>query len=959
MNNLIENFKQILIQNRFSGDFHTDYNNRLLNATDNSIYEVTPEAVIQPKNFDDVQLIFKLANEEEFITLTFTARGGGTGTNGQSLNNGITIDFSRYMDKILDFNPEEKTITVEPGVILTNLNQFLKPHGLFFAPHVSTADRATIGGMIATDAAGKGSLIYGKTSDHILKTKFILANGQVLETSLINENSLDQTIINGNETQKLYKNIIDLLIPVQDEINQVFPPLKRPLSGYNIKKCYQNNQFNLNYLIAGSEGTLGIVSEATLKLIPIPNYKALFVIHYESFHAALKDAEFLIKYNPLAIEVIDEKVQKSAQSLPNWETLAQLLNCKDKTYISNFLELVADSETQLEEQIKILERDLNFNKANFVVIRNNSQINQLWSIRSLAVGLAGKMPGLKKPVAFIEDAIVPPEHLANFVHDLQEYLETEKLNYAMYGHVDVGCIHVRPALNLQDQNERNKIRPITEMVTTLLNKYHGILWGEHGKGFRGEFVPQLFGPVLYKVLCQIKTLFDPLNRLNPGKLTHPDGLALTKIENVPMRGQFDQVIEKPLQEYFDPAILCNGNGACFNQEQTNVMCPSYKVTKDRIHSPKGRAMLTKEWLRHISTKSNKASELAQITFEAMDGCLNCKGCVGKCPTQVSIPELRSKFLDKYHNEFKRRNLKEILLGYIEHIIPVMAKFPSLSNILIHDKLVSKLGLSRLPKFNTAKSLLSIVKELNTPIYKDRSQIKDLSEKSLVIFIDPFIGFFNDKVLIATIEACRLIGYKPLVIYPIPTGKALIVGGFLKKFKLNSKKISNLFEPLFAANIPIISLENTITLMFRDEMKKFGHSLTTRVLTLAEFFKLNLDKFDQIKQNNAITEFRLLPHCTEQAILPSEANNWKDIFSHLGLTLDIKNIGCCGMAGTYGYQTKHQENSKKLFKSHWQNAIISNTLATGFSCRCQVQEQINQVINHPVEILYQQLSNLTA
>lgn len=946
--NIAKAFETALMQSGFTGEFHLDDATRVVNASDNSIYEVLPLAVAQPRDAKDLQLLLNVANQKPFEKLYFCARGGGTGTNGQSLTDGIVIDVSRFMTNILDFNPVDQTITVESGVILSHLNRFLQPHGLFYAPHVSTADRATIGGMIATDAAGKGSLVYGKTGDHLLGLCFMLPDGQVINT--IDDHS---TII----LDTLTKQISALLAPVKDEMNARFPPLKRPLSGYNIRQCYQDDHFDFNYLMAGSEGTLGIIAAAKLKLLPIPKYKILLVVHYSSFLAALDDAQFLIQFQPLAIEVIDEKIQKSAQTLPHWPTFAKWLNSGDKNTISNFVEFVSDSKDVLENKIQQITAALSKKSAHFGVITDPNQINQLWTIRSLAVGLAGKMPGIAKPVAFIEDAIVPPQHLAAFVADLQQALDKRQLTYAMYGHVDVGCIHVRPALNLQHENDRQQIRPITEKVIQLVTKYQGILWGEHGKGYRGEFVPDVFGPILYPILCEIKKIFDPHNRFNPGKLTSPDATPLTRIESVSMRGQFDQIIDANEQEKFKDALLCNGNAACFNQEANNVMCPSYKVTNDRIHSPKGRAMLIKAWLREKSKTKGHDIKAAKAAFDALMGCLNCKGCAGKCPTQVSIPDLRTPFLEEYHRRYKRRSLREFALGHIETILGLAEKMPRLWNFIQQKKLIPGFGLMHVPVFKTPYSLRPLLKKLNVALYDHPQQIKNLSPHTVVIFLDVFTGFLDKTVLIASIQTVQALGYPVAVIYPRVSGKALIVGGFIAQFKANSHQLATLLNPLFAAAIPVVALENTIALLFRDEINKFADPLQGRVLTLGEFLMQSLQRFNSFARSDK-TRYRLLPHCTEQAILPSEADAWKNIFASLGATLEIDNVGCCGMAGMYGHLKENQENSANLFRMHWAAALNNDSviLATGFSCRAQSHIQADKKIVHPVEMIHKWIRN---
>ncbi|MEN9391548.1 MAG: hypothetical protein RL017_846, partial [Pseudomonadota bacterium] len=657
MKNLIATYKNQLIQAGFSGNFMTDLSSRVVNATDNSIYEILPLAIAEPLNTKDVALLLQVASNPSFTALNFTAKGGGTGTNGQALTNSIVIDFSRFMNKIIEFNQNEQWIKVEPGISLIQLNNYLQQYNLFFAPNVSTADRATIGGMIATDAAGKGSLIYGKTSDHVLQLDLVLADGYSFSSEKIDIN----TIANVKE-QEVYNNIINLISSFQDEIQKRFIPLKRALSGYNIRECYQQEQFNLAKLIAGSEGTLALVTGAKLHLTPIPKFKALVVVHYNNFIDALVEAEELIRFEPAAIEAVDEKVQNSAQSLPQWSQISQILKITDQAYISNFIEFVANDKQQLLDKIQQLELYLYNKNMQYVVVSEKDQINLLWSIRSLAVGLVGKIPGLRKPVAFVEDTIVPPANLANFVKDLKQVLADKQLEFAIYGHVDAGCIHVRPALNMQNSSDRLEIRQITTAVNKLLQRYHGVLWGEHGKGFRGEFVPEIFGPILYPILCKIKALFDPKNQFNPGKIAVPDitKYDLFKIDQITMRGELDEKIDNKLQQEFLGAIWCNGNAACFNQDQKNIMCPSYKATGNRVHSPKGRAMLIKEWLRKLSeNKSMPGTEdrfVANLAMSALDGCLGCKACASKCPVQVSIPDLKTKFLNYYHQHYKARNI---------------------------------------------------------------------------------------------------------------------------------------------------------------------------------------------------------------------------------------------------------------------------------------------------------------
>lgn len=901
------------------------------------------------------------------------------------------------MNNISDLSIIDKTIKVEPGVVLSELNRYLKPHGLMFAPNISTADRATIGGMIATDAAGKGSLIYGKTSDHVKSINTVLINGEIHEFNELNSNNLtsirnaipEESVIPAKagihtSFNTIHQKIKELLIPVQNEIDKIFPDLKRPLSGYNLRQCLTSDTLDITRLISGSEGTLCFITGATLKLVEIPKYKSLVVVHYDSFLESLSDARFLINYTPMAIEAVDDKVQKSAESLPNWLEIAKLLNTEGRVSISNFVEFAESNEKHLQEKVDKLVGELTARNSRFAVINNLADINKLWGVRSLAVGLAANVRGMRKPIAFVEDAIVPPHNLHAFVKDLEEYLDSLNLNYAMYGHVDVGCIHVRPALNMQDEKDKALIRPITMKTLELTDKYQGLLWGEHGKGVRGEFVKHTFGDILYQVMVEIKALFDPKNRLNPGKLVNSDGdmAKISKIDGLPIRGDFDKLVDNTIQDEYLSAFLCNGNGSCFNREASNVMCPSYKVTHNRIHSPKGRATLVKEWLRHIATKDSAAEKaMAHEVFATMKECLGCKSCSGKCPVKVSIPDLKTKFLDQYHKKYKKRTLQEFATGHLEHILNIAKSMPRFWNFMVRNKLMPSMGMIDIPMFSSEKTFKKELVNQNILVYKTPTDLKSAT-KPIVIIADVFSSLLDQNVLFASVQVLSKLGYTPYVLEPRVSGKALLVAGFLDKFKTNANVWHGILNPIFALNIPVIGLENSITLIFRDEFAKFYKPLNGKVETLAEVLaKSDINMKNIIAQNdnnkhlrnnhnnnttkpdlNQITSsttlsYTLLPHCTEQALQAIDAKHWENIFKSFDLNLSSMAIGCCGMAGTYGHEKDHLENSRKLFDMHWQptlNNQVSEYLATGYSCRSQTKRITGKKLLHPIEIIAKNL-----
>ncbi|MGL5878898.1 MAG: FAD-linked oxidase C-terminal domain-containing protein, partial [Xenococcaceae cyanobacterium] len=523
------------------------------------------------------------------------------------LSSGIIIDCSKYMQQILEINLEQGWVRVQPGVILDKLNAELKPYGMFFAPSLSPSNRATIGGMINTDACGQGSRIYGRTSNHILELSWVLPDATVGRSQAINLNTLNHLKQQPNSLGHIYSQVDEIVTTKQKIIEQIFPKIPRFMTGYNLAKVYssQDRTFNLNWILAGSEGTLAVITEAKLKLTPIPKYKKLIAIHYNCFNDALFAAETLLAFTPAAIETIDEKILGLARQDVIYEKVKDFLS--DANAI-NLVEFKSDDLAELEQ--KITQICQNFDKSRgYYLAKNEIEAASLWELRKRGVGLLGNAKGDRKPIAFIEDTAVPPACLADYIREFQTLLNAYQLDYAMYGHVDVGCMHVRPALDLKVPQDEALIRELSDQVVALVRKYGGVMWGEHGQGFRSEYTPTFFGE-LYLDLGKIKAAFDPDNRLNPGKIVAPNASSNEEVVRVeaPLRGHFDRQVAKEVRSQYEVAFSCNGNGACFNYNPDDVMCPSAKITGDRIHSPKGRASLMRDWLRQLAITNSEEIE---------------------------------------------------------------------------------------------------------------------------------------------------------------------------------------------------------------------------------------------------------------------------------------------------------------------------------------------------------------
>ena len=671
----------------FDGDLTTTDADRTVLATDNSIYQLTPQAIAFPRTVDDLKRIATLLREARFAEIRIAPRGGGTGTNGQSLTDGFVVDLSRHMNRIIAIDPVARTARVEAGVVKDQLNAALAPHGLFFAPELSTSNRATIGGMISTDACGQGSCLYGKTRDHVLELTTVLSDGTVWHSTPLDDPALAAVQARSDQAGVIHREVDRLQRDNAALIAERFPKLNRCLTGYDLAHIRRaDGRFDLNAVLCGSEGTLGFLAEATLNVLPIPSHVALVNLRYAGFDAALRDARALVPFGPASIETVDSKVLALAQDDLIWADVAAFFPEDDgeRARGVNLIEFVGHDAATVDTALGRLTASLDAadttsGRCGYTIARDVKDVERIWNMRKKSVGLLGNMKGDKRPIAFVEDTAVPPENLADYIAEFRAVLDRHDLDYGMFGHVDAGVLHVRPAIDMKAPGAEALVREVTEAVVALTQRHGGLLWGEHGKGVRSEFSPRFFGP-LYPILQAVKAAFDPRNQFNPGKIAVLEGGALLTIDGVPTKGSRDRDIPMQVRETYDEALHCNGNGACFNWDFDDAMCPSWKGTRERRHSPKGRAQLMREWLRRLAaTGSDPLGEVKRLrersawldfprkllatlrdrtdfsheVHEAMAGCLACKSCTGQCPIKVDVPTFRAKFLELYHGRYLR------------------------------------------------------------------------------------------------------------------------------------------------------------------------------------------------------------------------------------------------------------------------------------------------------------------
>lgn len=978
----------------FRGEIAQGEDSRIVFSTDNSIYRQPPRAIIFPIDENDVALAMQMAGQAAFRTVKFAPRGGGTGTNGQSLTDGIVLDLSRHMNAILEINVAERWARVQPGVVKDQLNAALKPHGLFFAPELSTSNRATIGGMVNTDASGQGSCTYGKTRDHVLALKTALLGGDVLTTHPVAASALEETYPKSGRAGKIAHALHRLATENHDLIEEIFPELNRCLTGYDLKHLMPGDGvFDPNSVLCGSEGTLGVVVEVKLNLLPVPKDVTLINVRYESFMDALRDARHLMAKKPISIETVDSRVLDLAMQDVSWYGVADYFpsDPEKPTRGINIIEFSDDDAEALARRVTDFTDDLMRGAAGrlgYTCAQGDAAVKSVYAMRKRAVGLLGNISGEARPQPFVEDTAVPPENLAEYIAAFGALLDRHGLEYGMFGHVDAGVLHVRPLLNMRNAEDRARIKPILDEVAALTQKYHGLIWGEHGKGLRSEYVPRFFG-ALYPVLQQVKALFDPFNQLNTGKIATPSTLpeaTLTRVEDVPMRGVHDQRVTPPVWKSFGAAMHCNGNGACFNDNVNDPMCPSWKGTRDRRYSPKGRAQLVKAWLdkqiaagtdiaalerenglavlkRLFTRQRRTGTDFSHEVYDAMATCLACKSCTRQCPVHVDVPDLRARFLSLYHTRFSRP-IKDYLIACLEPLLIVAGHAPRLYNALVGNKWAArfarlKLGLVDLPalssqRFHRACQSLGV----RTATLREMQKLSDEERARSVIFVpDVFTSQIDTNVVLDAMEAARRLSFNVFVSPPVMTGKPLQVYGFTRLFKCVARRSLRRLQRLADGGMTLVGVDPAMTLVFRQEYRHLNDIGALPEIQLIHEWLHRVTSDQQFVSQAAArppSRHTLMLHCTEKTSLADSPQKWREIYHRFGLTLDIAETGCCGMSGAFGHEATNKDLSREIFNLSWapclDRAPKGQVLATGFSCRSQVKRFRHERLMHPVSVI---------
>ncbi|MFS4491787.1 FAD-binding and (Fe-S)-binding domain-containing protein [Maribacter sp. 2308TA10-17] len=960
------------LEQSLEGEFKVDPLTKTLYATDASVYRKVPLAVAYPKTSTDIQKLIGFANRNK---VGLIPRAAGTSLAGQCVGDGIVVDVSKHFTQILALDKEKKLVTVQPGVIRDELNQHLKQHGLFFGPNTSTSNRCMIGGMVGNNSSGTTSIQYGVTRDKVVAMKTILSDGSEMVFKSLSKKEFEAKPHGNTFEASLYRELIKELSnnDIQNSILEEFPKksIHRRNTGYAVDELLKSNIFNdgsedFNFckLLCGSEGTLAFTTAITLQLDDLPpELSAMVVTHYNTLEDCLSDVAPTMQHNLHTCEMMDKVILDCTKN--NKQQLANRFFVEGDPAALLMLEVKADTEADLEKQLVELQQTIKESGLSYASpVLYNEDINKAIELRKAGLGLLGNMVGDRKAVACIEDTAVALEDLKDFIAEFTAIMKGYDQDAVYYAHAGAGELHLRPILNLKKKEDVSLFRAITTDVAKLTKKYKGSFSGEHGDGIvRAEFIPLMIGEKNYELLKRIKNYFDPQNIFNPGKIVD----AYPMDESLRYKIDRKEPEVKTLMDFSDSegilkaAEKCNGSGDCRKTEKmAGAMCPSYHATRDEKHTTRGRANALREFLT-TSEEKNKFNQ--KELKEVFDLCLSCKACASECPSNVDVATLKAEFQFQYQ-EANGYPLRSKLFAYNTKLNKLGASVAGLTNAIYNSNFLSGL----------VKKSAGIAKERSLPkVYsfdfdKELQAIKNkytTSEQKVVLYIDEFTNYLDIELGKDAIEVLMRLGYEVELFYA-ESGRTYLSKGFLKQAKeLVLKNIPKL-KAFVEKGLPVIGLEPSAVLTFRDEYKRLSNDKETTDAISKNAFLLEEFLSQEIKKGNITKEqftkdaktVKIHGHCHQKAL-----SNQKVTFDVLNLpenyTVSIISSGCCGMAGSFGYEKEHYEVSMqigelKLFPSirkAKEDVIIS---ANGTSCRHQIHDGTQRKALHPVTIIKEAL-----
>jgi FAD/FMN-containing dehydrogenase/Fe-S oxidoreductase len=935
------------------GEVRSDRLSRALYSTDASIYEMTPDGVVLPKTVNDVQAAVRICNEQG---VPITARGAGTGLTGGAVNFGIQLDCSRFLDRIIEINPGKRSVRVEPGVVLDELNAALKPHGLQFAPDVATSSRANIGGMIANNSCGAHSVSSGRTCDHIKSLDVVLSDGSLMRWGA-EANPIDNPL--ASDCEEVLRSVLhDEAV----EIKARFPKVFRRNGGYALDRlALSGDRINADTIICGSEGTLGVIVEATLNLVELPKHKGLVVAHFDDMFASLSATPLVLEHAPAAVELIDRLIVNAAMTNPGMATRRAWIKGDPAAVL--ICELYDDDERRLEERLVVLSEDLEERTDGYAfgVISNANEQANVWEVRKAGLGLLMSKPGDDQSYAFVEDSAVEPSRLRDYIERFAQILAEEGVEQAgYYAHASVGCLHVRPVLNLKKDADVKRMHRIADRISSLALEFGGTMTGEHGDGIvRSCWLEKMYGPRIIAAMKRIKQTFDPKGILNPGKIVDP----LPMTENLRFGGAFKSQDFKTTLDFSvhggmaGLAGMCSGVGQC-RQRLVGAMCPSYMATGDETHTTRARANALRIALSNRELLDGLADPALDDVF---DLCLSCKACKTECPTGTDIAKLKAEWMAAKHRREGVPRRSRLVADSV-NLAKWGSRFAPLSNWMIRNGLVRRV-LEKRYGFDRRIPPPKFVRRTFRKWFDRHRSAQGGASKSgqpnIVLFVDTWTNHHTPQVGIAAVKVLEALGYKVLCPETSCCGRPMISKGLLAEAQLLASQNVDALANYAHQGIPIVGLEPSCVSALTDELPQFVRNkaagrIAANTMMLESFVgKLIEEDPDRVRfREGAFEAIRYHGHCHQKALYGTS-----DAMAVLGAVCSDSteiNSGCCGMAGAFGHEVEHYDVAKAVGEQRLFPAIRERGNAaiavSGFSCRCQIEHHTGVHPRHVVEFL---------
>ena len=945
------------------GEVRFDRLSRELYSTDASLYQIRPLGVVVPRTCEDVIRTVEICRE---YGAPITPRGGGTSLAGQAVGPGVQLDCSKYLTRILEIDAAARTARVEPGVVLDNFNAALAPHGLQFGPDVATSSRANLGGMIANNSSGAHSIIYGKTIDHVLELDVVLADGAVCRLGPVAGETLEQKRALPGLEGRLYRELPALAQRHAAEIEKRFPKVMRRVGGYNIDALADpRGPVNLAQLVVGSEGTLAVVLAAKLKLIALPAAKGLLLVEFDDLFAAVDAVAPIMTHEPAAVELVDKLILDQIRGSAELAPARQMLRGNPGAIL--IVQFFGDSDGDVADKLQGLERDLKKHRRGnaWTPATDAAGQDRIWELRRAGLGLLMSLKGDSKPYAFVEDTAVRTESLAAYIRRFHQIVAAEGTYAGWYGHASVGCLHVRPVLDLKTLAGRGRLRRIAEQVSDLVLEFGGSFSSEHGDGLaRSCFTEKMFGPTLYAAFREVKRCFDPQGLFNPGKITGAQDLLdslrspATQADVPEIATRFDFSAEGGMYRAVE---MCSGLGHC-RKTLSGSMCPSYMATRDEDHSTRGRANALRAALEGRLDGGLNDERLYQV----LDLCLGCKACKRECPSAVDMAKLKAEFLDHYQRG-RGVSLRTWLFAHVDRLAGLGCFFAPLAN---------GLGSSRPVRWLNDK-LLGIDRRRTPPRFVRRGFRRTFRKQSMgqkagargevVLFDDCWMNYCEPQTGLAAVKLLTAAGYTVRLAPIRCCGRPAISAGMLgRAVRLAEANIRALSEHVRAGR-PIVGVEPSCLLTLCDEYPSLvSGDLKQQARELAAASQL-IEEFLSEQHTADALRFRPTPakalvhgHCHQKALVgmkPLEA-----LLRRVPrLDLEFLDTSCCGMAGSFGYEREHYDVSEACAERILAPAVRAAApdavvLAPGFSCRQQIAHFTGREARHPVEFLAERLES---